>query len=467
MDYLPIFADLKDRPCLVVGGGEIAARKVRMLGRAANQISVVAPQINGELRQEVADGAVSWIDEAFSADHLDGIVLVIAATDDTQVNAEVAKAARARGCLINVVDQPELCNYLSPAIVDRSPLVVAISSGGAMPVLARRVREWLENLLPTRIGELADAARGARQRIAQKIPELIPRRHLWERIVNRGLLAPDNPAAVIETVLAEKQANNGHIYLVGAGPGDPDLLTLKAAQILQQADVVIYDRLVGPGILERARRDAEFIDVGKKVGHHRFSQAQISQMLVAHARQGKVVCRLKGGDSTLFARAGEELEVARGAGIPVELVPGVTAASGCAAAAGISLTHRDLAHSVVMATAHCQKQLECLDTRGMAKSGQTLVFYMPIRQLSELKSRLLGEGMAADMPCALIENGSRKNQRVVKADLVNLDRAAARAQIQSPALLIIGKVVSLIPAEKITEGIVEAESCEHYQQSVA
>ncbi len=467
MDYLPIFADLKDRPCLVVGGGEIAARKVRLLSRAADKILVVAPEINDELRQRVSDGAISWAAQAFSVEHLKDIALVIAATDDEQVNAQVAQAARAQGCLINVVDQPDLCNYLSPAIVDRSPLVVAISSGGAMPVLVRRVREWLENLLPARIGELAAAARSARQRIAQRIPDLIPRRHLWERIVDRGLVASEDPAAVIDSLLSEGDTQSGHIYLVGAGPGDPDLLTLKAAQILQQADVVIYDRLVGPGILERARRDAEFIDVGKKAGHHRFSQSQINQMLVSHAREGKVVCRLKGGDSTLFARAGEELDVARDAGIPVDLVPGITAASGCAAAAGISLTHRDLAHSVVMATAHCKKQLECLDTQGMAKSGQTLVFYMPIRQLEALKDRLLLEGMKADMPCALIENGSRDNQRVIKTDLKNLSEAADLTQIQSPALLIIGKVLAMMPAEKITETIVESEVIERYQQSVA
>ncbi len=467
MDYLPIFADLKQRPCLVVGGGDIAARKVRLLRRACDRVAVLAPAINEELQQQVDQGSIRWIAEPFTAGRLDSVALVIAATNDLQVNAEVAKEGNKRGLLVNVVDQPELCNYVSPAIVDRSPLVVAISSGGAMPVLARRVRAWLENLLPTRIGELAAAARKARKRIAQRLPELLPRRHLWERIVDRGLLAPEDPAAVIETLLAESDKNNGHIYLVGAGPGDPDLLTLKAAQILQQADVVIYDRLVGPGILERARRDAEFIDVGKQAGHHRFSQAQINQLLVSHALEGKVVCRLKGGDPTLFARAGEELECARAAGVPIDMVPGVTAAAGCAAAAGMPLTHRHMAHSVVLATAHCQKQLECLDTHGMAKEGQTLVFYMPIRQLAKLAGRLTAEGMAGDTPCALIENGSRPDQRVITSSLRGLDSAAAAAKIQSPALLIVGKVVTLMPPAKITESFISDQASLSDQRSAA
>ncbi|MEM1091705.1 MAG: siroheme synthase CysG [Pseudomonadota bacterium] len=451
MEYLPIFADLKGRKCLVVGGGEIAARKIRLLARAADRITVVSPELCEELQERVDRHELTWFAERFIPEHLEDVALVIAATDDDSVNAQVAEAASGRGLLVNVVDQPDLCNYISPAIVDRSPLVVAISSGGAMPVLARRVRAWLENLLPDRLGELALAARRARDRIAAQIPDLLPRRHVWERIVTRGLQGDADPEQVIDEELQQAESGNGRIWLVGAGPGDPDLLTLKAAQVLQQADVVIYDRLVGPGILERARRDAEFINVGKQAGHHSFSQAQINQLIVSHGKAGKVVCRLKGGDPTLFARAGEELDAAREADIPIELVPGVTAAAGCAAAAGISLTHRELAHSVVLATAHCQKQLECLDTSGMVHDGQTLVFYMPIRQLAILKERLIADGKAPDMPAALIENGSRKEQRVIRSTLETVDQAAERFDIQSPALLILGQALQKMPESKVTE----------------
>ncbi|MEM9532580.1 MAG: siroheme synthase CysG [Pseudomonadota bacterium] len=468
MDHLPVFLDLKSRACLVVGGGEVAARKLRLLTRAAGPIEVVAPEVVPEIARLYMSGRVRWLQDRFDPCQLPGKSLVIAATSDREVNAQVSREAMRRGLLVNVVDQPKLSNFISPAIVDRSPLVVAISSGGSMPVLARRVRAWLEDRLPQSLGDLASAAGRFREAVAARLPDLTPRRHFWERLLDRAL-AGEAVERRLQEILDEtsQQQAPGQVFLVGAGPGDPDLLTLKAAQVLQQADVIVYDRLVGPAILERARRDAEMIDVGKQAGQHGIGQAQINQLLLRFAEQGKMVCRLKGGDPAFFARAGEELHTLREAGIEVNLVPGITAASGCAAAVGIPLTDRDLAHSVTLATAHCQQQLECLDTGGMGRSDRTLVFYMPVRHLAALKRRLAEEGLPDDTPCALIENGTRPDQRVVKTELADLDTAARSAAVQSPALLVVGRVLQLMPSASVCETVTPARASDSEARTAA
>lgn len=452
MQYLPLFADLRQRRCLVIGGGAVAERKISMLRRAASTIVVVAPELTPRLRQWVTDGDLVWRAREFNVADMDGMHLVIAATDNAVTHRAAAAAARRVGCLFNAVDQPALSNFISPAIVDRSPLVIAISSGGAMPVLARRVRAWLERLLPEGLGRLAQTAGRWRGAVSEKIDDLIQRRHFWESVLDRGLLAPERGEQLIRDALDGAAPATGQVFLVGAGPGDPDLLTLKAARILQQADVILYDRLVAPEILEHARRDAEMIDVGKKAGDHRFTQSHINRLLIEQARTGRVVCRLKGGDPGLFGRASEELRALRKAGIPVQIVPGITAAQGCAAAAGFSLTDRGRAHSLLLATAHrADEELDLPAIDGSA--DQTTVWYMPVSNLDRLARRLIAQGVEANTPVALVENGTRPEQRVIRGALRYIGQDAAQAGIASPALLIVGGVTEDGDVESVAHAV--------------
>ncbi len=443
MDHFPLFANLTDRPCLVVGGGAVAARKVALLHRAGARITVIAPRLEAELGRRAAAGEIDWVEGRFRPDSVTGQRIVIAATDDERVNRRVVEAARAAGAWVNVVDRPELSDFISPALIDRSPLLVAVSTGGAMPVLARRVRAWLEALLPASLGPLAAAADRWRGAVKRALPDIRSRRRFWDRLLDH----PPDPAGIetaIRTQLSHAGARlRGKVYLVGAGPGDPELLTLKALQVLQRADVILHDALVPAAILERARRDAEVIDVGKRAGGgHHLDQARINRRLVQLARAGNIVCRLKGGDPAFFSRAGEEIETLSKAGIEVEIVPGVTAASACAAAAGFPLTHRDLSHRVVLATAHCAADTDP-DVDSLSRPGQTVALYMPVKKLPELQRRLLARGLAPTTPCAVIENGTLPKQRTLTTTLARLAADARRAEIGSPALLIVGEVVRI------------------------
>jgi uroporphyrin-III C-methyltransferase/precorrin-2 dehydrogenase/sirohydrochlorin ferrochelatase len=457
MDYLPVFLRLRAESALVVGGGAVAARKLDWLLRAGASVTVVAPHLVAGLEQRVAAGEFRHCAETFAPHQLAGAALVVAATNDAEVNAAISRAARERRVPVNVVDAPELSSFIFPAIVDRSPLVVAVSSGGAAPVLARSVRAQIEALLPARLGMLARFIGERRQVVKRSLAGLL-QRAFWERIVGgiagSRVLAGDTAGAELAfrrdllawrlTASTAKSASGcGEVYLIGAGPGDPDLLTLRALQLLQQADVILYDRLIPGAILERARRDAERICVGKTSGEHA-QQAHIHALLVQFARQGKRVARLKGGDPLLFGRGGEEIEVLATHGIPCIVVPGITAALGAAAAAGIPLTHRDLAHSVTFVTGHDDG---ILDWPVLARPAQTVVVYMGVAQLARIASQLLAAGADPCLPTALIEQATLPRQRVLRAALRDVAALAAREHVAAPALLIVGTVAAAPAAD--------------------
>ncbi|MGO9802885.1 MAG: siroheme synthase CysG [Steroidobacteraceae bacterium] len=448
MDYLPIFLRLQGAATLVVGGGAVAARKVEWLLKAGARVTVVAPALGTELG---SCAAIEYRAARFLPAQLDGAALAVAASDDPLVNAAVSVAARERGIPVNVVDSAELSSFIFPAIIDRSPIVVAVSSAGHAPVLARRVRELIEALLPSRLGALAHFL-GARRAAVQRALSAAARRAFWERLLGgsaAGAVLGGNESAAERAFAAELRAaqrnaaapSTGEVYLIGAGPGDPDLLTLRALQLLQQADVILYDRLVPEAILERARRDAERIFVGKESGDPE-RQAHIHELLVRLARAGKRVARLKGGDPLVFGRGGEEIEALTRHGIPWRIVPGITAALGAAACAGIPLTHRHHAHSVTLVSGHAAAD-NSLDWRALARSQQTVVFYMGVAQLPHIVARLRAAGAAAHRPAAIIEQATLPAQRVLRATLSGIAALALRAQVAAPALLIVGEVTAL------------------------
>lgn len=451
MRYFPLFADLHGRRVLVVGGGEIAERKVRLLREAGATIDLVAREIGAtELSAWVAAPPVCWLAHDFEESQLEGVTLVVAATDDAALNDRVATAARARHLLCNVVDDAARSGFIVPAIVDRSPLVIAISSGGVAPVLARWVRERIEASFDESIGALAGLLQAWRRRIKQALPDVGARRHFYERIVRgrvtdlvrRGQLAAAGDE--LERSLAgPARSLTGSVVLVGAGPGDPGLLTLNAVRALQSADVILHDRLVSAEVLALARRDAARIAVGKAARTHSVAQERIHELLVEHALAGRRVVRLKGGDPFVFGRGGEELEALARHGIPFEVVPGITAALACGAYAGIPLTHRDHAQSLRLATAHCGDSVDTLDWASLAQPRQTLALYMGAASLGRIGEQLLRHGRAASTPVAIVENGSRPAQRVTLATLDALDDIARRSDVASPALLIVGEVAAL------------------------
>lgn len=450
MKLFPLFADLNGRRVAVVGGGSVAERKTATLLAAGAVVRIGAPELTDALSHWVASGRLDYRQGRFSDDWLEGAWLVIAATDDRDVNRAVSDAAKARGVFVNVVDDAALSSFHVPAIVDRSPLLIAISSGGDAPMLARWVREKLETVLDHSLGPLAALVTRYRQRIRARHPATALRRRFYQRLLagpvpglmQRGQLL--QAEAELQSDLKEVPAPAiGSVVLVGAGPGDPDLLTIKALRALNEADVILHDRLVSGGVLDLARRDAERIEVGKQAGAHGTSQDRIHALLLEHARAGRRVVRLKGGDPFIFGRGGEELEFLRAHGIAYEVVPGITAAIACAAYAGIPLTHRDHAQAVRFVTAHCRASLDKLDWPALAQERQTLAVYMGVAELDSLRTRLIAHGRAADTPFALIENGSRPDQRVLVGTLAELPQQARAFKIHSPALLILGEVAAL------------------------
>jgi len=451
MKLFPLFADLQGRRALVVGGGAVATRKAQSLLEAGALVTVGAPEFDPTLAQLAAEGRLTPLRGSFEPAWLDGAWLVIAATDDRAVNAAVNAAAQARQVFCNVVDDPQLSSFQVPSIVDRSPLVVAISSSGVAPVLARRLRERIETLLDHALGPLAELAARYRARIRGALPDLGARRRFYDWLLDGPVASllrsrqPDAAEAALSQALEQPQAASpGRVVLAGAGPGDPGLLTLKALRALNEADVILYDRLVSDAVLSLARRDAERIAVGKQLGeNHEVTQARIHALMVEHARAGRHVVRLKGGDAFIFGRGGEELEYLRAHDVPYEVVPGITAALACAAYAGIPLTHRDHAQSVRLVTAHCREDEDALDWDGLARGQQTLAFYMGVKQLDLLSQRLIAHGRAADTPVALVENGSRPEQRVVSGTLGELPALAKHHGVHAPAMLIVGEVAGL------------------------
>lgn len=450
MDIFPISLKLQQQPCLIVGGGHIAYRKAVLLAKAGAKVDVLAPEIDVNLLQLVQQSQGQYVQDVFSSSTaLRHYRLVIAATDDNRVNQQVFAACEAENVLVNSVDDPPHCRFMVPAIIDRSPLVISVASNGTSPVLSRQIRTQLESCIPHGMGKLAEFSGQWRAAVKQKIVNPDERRIFWEELYASPLkeqVFNDNLDAAnqsIQHALAEWQTPKGEVYLVGAGPGDPELLTLKALRLMQQADVVIYDRLVSAPILELCRRDAEKVYVGKARSNHAVPQEGINALLVKYAQAGKRVCRLKGGDPFIFGRGGEEIQELYEAGVSFQVVPGITAASGCSAYAGIPLTHRDYAQSVRFLTGHLKEGSPELPWSELVYEQQTLVLYMGLVGLESICEKLIAHGQRADMPVALISKGTTPEQKVVVGTLADIASKVAQHHIQAPTLTIIGEVVNL------------------------
>jgi len=456
MKHFPAFIDIKDRRILVVGGGNVALRKVKLVLEAGGRATVLAPDIVPEIQALANDGRILIVpgdfDPELLAELLDHHWFVIAATDDKHSNTEIARVAKLKLRLCNVVDDAETSSFIVPAIVNRAPVTVAISTAGNSPVLARMVKSRIETLLPTRLGELAEFAGSWRARIRASFISVSERHRFWQEVLdgevadhmlgNRPTEAERALRQRLKNPLAETTNITGKAYLVGAGPGDPKLITVRGKELLERADVVLYDRLASAELLQLARRDAEFVDVGKSPHGPSRSQQDINALLVNAVIQGKQVCRLKGGDPFLFGRGGEELEVLAERGLPFEVVPGITAATGCAAYAGIPLTVRGLSHSVTLVTARGYDGDPAIDWQSLAQKGQTLVFYMGVSQYANISSQLIAAGLDAQMSCAIVSEGTTNKQRVIRTRLHRIHEAA-ESVIQPPAVLIIGEVAAL------------------------
>lgn len=450
MDYLPLFLRVTAREVLLVGGGQVALRKARLLVRAGAVVQVVARDVCTELQSLLDDSGGGVLGADYRARQLDGKALAVAATDDDSLNALVAADANARNLPVNVVDDPDLCSFVFPSIVDRDPVIVAVGSAGAAPVLVRNLRARLESIIPARLGRLARFAGRLRGQVKGAIADPDARRRLWERVldgpISELVMAGHEADAEhrLEAILRESADEfGGEVWLVGAGPGDPDLLTFRALRLMQRADIVLYDRLVAPAIVDLCRRDAERVYVGKARDRHTLPQSEINRLLLHYAREGKRVLRLKGGDPFIFGRGGEEIDLLAEAGIPFQVVPGITAASGCACYAGIPLTHRDYAQSVRFITAHSKSGGVDLPFGELVRNDETLVFYMGLKTLSTLCEQLIAHGRAPSTPAALIQQGTTVNQRVIAATLATLPDAVEAEDIHAPTLIIVGEVVRL------------------------
>jgi uroporphyrin-III C-methyltransferase/precorrin-2 dehydrogenase/sirohydrochlorin ferrochelatase len=451
MQALPIFMNINQRLCVVIGAGEVAARKVTMLLRAQASVTVYAPEICPTLADLVEAGRIRYQPARFADEQLSGACMVIAATNDLQVNTAVSLAAKANNIPVNVVDAPALCTFTMASIVERSPIVIAISSEGNAPVLARYLRSKIETMLPAGYGRIAAIAGEFRDKVKSKYATSQARRIFWEGVLQgpivERILAGQEAAARIglDQLLADDTASqqHGEVYLVGGGPGDPDLLTFRALRLMQQCDVCVYDKLVSPEVLDLVRRDAELIYVGKSRDQHTLPQEEINQLLANLALAGKRVLRLKGGDPFIFGRGGEEIETLMQQGVPFQVVPGITAANGVSSYAGIPLTHRDYAQACLFITGHLKNGVLDLDWAAMARPQQTVVIYMGLVGLEQICQQLMAHGVAPDMPAAVIQQGTTQHQRVVSANLSDLASQVAAAKMKAPCLTIIGQVVQL------------------------
>lgn len=457
MESLPIFIKIKDVRCLVIGGGEVALRKVTTLLKAEAKVEVVAPALCDDLVQLLSDGKIAYQQSVFDITQLNGAVLVFAATDDEAVNEEVSCAAKSHNIPVNVVDAPALCTFTMPSIVDRSPVVIAVSSNGSAPVLARLIRAKIETMVPTSYGRLALLAREFRDAVKSKFSTMQARRIFWEQIFQGPIaeLVFSGQESAAKKALAEAISKDEHhpihgeVYLVGGGPGDPDLLTFRALRLMQQCDVCVYDKLVSKEVMELVRRDAELIYVGKARDRHTLPQEEINQLLVRLAKEGKRVLRLKGGDPFIFGRGGEEIETLMENGVPFQVVPGITAANGVSTYAGIPLTHRDYAQSCIFTTGHFKPQVGQdnatveLDWPALTRPNQTVVIYMGLVGLDQICAKLIAHGLPANMPAAVVQQGTTIRQRVVVGDLRDLAAKVSAAELKPPCLIIVGEVVRL------------------------
>ena len=452
MNYLPLFLDVKNKPCLVVGGGLVASRKISLLIRAQAKITVIAPEITPEIQNQTSDGTVAWQQKNFTHEDLRDYQLVLAATDSRKVNAEIAAHCKERNILVNAADDVQNCDFILPSIIDRSPVQIAVSTGGASPVLARMLRAKLENCTPAAYGQLAKLIEDNRLKVKEKFSTTEQKRKFWERII-QGPVAElvfsgqSNTAQKLLQDAIERADHHdlpqGEVYLVGAGPGDPDLLTFRALRLMQQADVVVYDRLVSREIMDLIRKDVELIYAGKERAQHTLPQETINQLLVRLAKAGKRVLRLKGGDPFIFGRGGEEISTLIDEQIPFQVVPGITAAAGCAAYAGIPLTHREHSQAVIFATGHLSDGTVNLNWEMLAHKNQTLVFYMGLQGLKNICVNLKKYGLEPTTPAALIMQGTTAQQKVIVGNLDNLPELVARHNVEPPTLVIVGDVVQL------------------------
>ena len=449
---LPIFLKLKNQPCLIIGGGEVALRKIRSLLKADAKVTVISPEICNELNELTKEEKIYHSQTVFSDQDLMDCKLVIAATDNRKLNKQVSQLAQQRNIPVNVVDDPELCSFIMPSVVERLPVQIAISTGGNSPVLARLLRAKLETLIPSSYGRLADLMGRFRDKAKQQIPDFQQRRHFWENVLQGSIAellfsgqekAAENKLESFFNNPDQPLTETGNVALIGCGPGDPDLLTFRALRLMQQADVVLYDRLVAPEIVDLARKDAERIYVGKKRNQHTLQQESINDLLVRLAKDGKRVVRLKGGDPFIFGRGGEEIQSLASEGISFQVVPGITAASGCASYAGIPLTHRDYAQSCQFVTGHLKDGSVDLDWESLVHKNQTVIIYMGLVGLRNICEKLIVHGMSENMPVALIQQGTTIDQEVLIGTLETLPDLAENETIKPPTLIIVGEVVTL------------------------
>lgn len=451
MDFLPVFLNIQSRSCAVIGGGDVAARKVRLLKAAEGEVTVVSPKLCEALQVQADNGDIIHLAQNHAQVSLEDFALVIAAADDPAANEQIAAQARKLNIPVNVVDNPDAGTFIMPSIIDRSPVVAAVSTGGASPVLARLIRARLESLIPAGYGRLGELTARYRERVKEAFGSTDDRRRFWDHIL-QGSVAErvfsghmEEAEAVLEKELAEFTSSKGmgEVYLVGGGPGDPDLLTFRALRLMQQADVVVYDRLVAKPVLEMVRRDAERIYVGKERDRHAMRQEEINELLAKLARDGKRVVRLKGGDPFIFGRGGEEIDTLAEQGVPFQVIPGITAASGCATYSGIPLTHRDYAQSVTFVTGHLKDGSMNLNWHQLAQPHQTIVFYMGLMGLPVIIEKLMEHGVSAQMPVALVQQGTTHLQRVFTGTLENILDVVEKEKPKPPTLIIVGKVVQL------------------------
>jgi len=447
--WLPLFMHIQDQRVLVIGGGIEAQRKINRLRKHGAVIDVVAAALNAELQSLHAQQALRWLGAELPVT-ASGYRLMIVAEHDARLKAQALAYARDHSLLVNAVDDPANCSAILPAIVDRYPITIAIGSGGAAPELARKLRSQLEALLPHWIGPLAQLSADLKQRIRERLPQAAQRRQLLHWLFTgtpARHMSQDRPQlarSALEQALVDPALQlRGSVALVGAGPGDPELLTVKALRLIQEADVIVHDALVDGRILDYARRDAELHDVSKRGGRCAFPQTDIHALLQRAAQGGQRVVRLKGGDPMVFGRGGEELQFLRRHGIDYEVVPGITAAAGCAAYAGIPLTHRDHAQSLRLITAHGRHSVDRLDWRALAQDHQTLAFYMAVARIDQVQKQLLAHGRSPATPVAMVENGSRPQQRVMVGTLGQLAALASEHALQSPAMVYVGEVAAL------------------------
>jgi len=452
MDFLPIFVNLKNRHCTVIGGGEVAARKVALLLQAGARVTVIAPELGTTLERSRRKKEIFYKKESFGESEIQESVLIVAATNDRGTNEQVADLAKKLNVPVNVVDTPDLCTFVMPSIIDRSPVMVAISTGGASPVLGRLLRQKLETTIPASYGELARLAKTFRDKVKNKFGKPDDRRLFWEKVlagpIAEMMIAGKETQAIASLEIALESAGNtmpghGEVYLIGGGPGDPDLLTFKALRLMQQADVVVYDRLVSKEVLELVRRDAERIYAGKEKGEHAIPQEGINELLVRLAKEGKRVCRLKGGDPFIFGRGGEEIETLMDEGVPFQVVPGITAASGCATYSGFPLTHRDYSQSVTFVTGHLRDGTINLNWPALAQPKQTIVFYMGLHGVKTICEKLITNGLPKSTPAALIQQGTTRHHRTLIGNLETLPEIVESNHVKAPTLIVVGEVVKL------------------------